>query len=134
MKLSMTFKNVLPVIALLLATSAFAADKVTKGSVTVFEPVTLSGHQLPPGEYELKWNGTSSSVEVSILSQGKLVATVPARLIELSEAGWANAIRVDNNEDGTRSVSQIDFAGKKYGLAFGNKSATPGSMSQDGGK
>src|SRR5271167_4421059 len=134
MKLSMIFRNLLPVLALLLATSAFAADKANKCSVKVFEPVTVSGHQLAPGEYKLKWNGTGPSVELSILSEGKLVATVPARLIELRESGWANATQVDNNEDGTRSLSQIDFAGKKYALAFGNESATAGSMSQDGGK
>jgi hypothetical protein len=132
MKLSMTFRNLLPVLALLLATSAFAADKANKGSVKVFEPVTVSGHQLPPGEYTLKWNGTSPSVDLSIFSQGKLVATVPARLIELREAGWANEIRVDNNEDGTRYLSQIDFAGKKYALTFGNEPAP--TMSQDGSK
>ena len=83
MKLSMISKSLLPGLALLLATSAFAANKGNKGSFEVFDPLTVSGHQLAPGQYKLAWDGTGSNVELMILSQGKLVATVPARLIEL---------------------------------------------------
>ncbi|HWZ76399.1 MAG TPA: hypothetical protein VNX87_07660 [Candidatus Sulfotelmatobacter sp.] len=49
MKLSTICKNLLPELALLLATSAFAANNVNKGSVEVFEPQTISGHQLARG-------------------------------------------------------------------------------------
>jgi hypothetical protein len=56
MKLSMISKNVLPGLALLLATSAFAANKPNKGSLDVSEPVTVSGQQLKPGEYKLGRN------------------------------------------------------------------------------
>jgi hypothetical protein len=43
MKLSTICKNLLPGLALVLATSAFAANNVNKGSVEVFEPQTISG-------------------------------------------------------------------------------------------
>jgi hypothetical protein len=49
MKLSTMCKNLLPGLALLLATSAFAANNVNKGSFEVFEPINVSGHQLAPG-------------------------------------------------------------------------------------
>src|SRR5260370_24927985 len=114
MKLSMTSKNFLAVLALLLTTGAFAASK---GSFNVYERVTVSGHQLAPGEYQLKWDGTGPSVELSILSQGKVVATVPARLIEMSRADYS-ATHLDKNDDGTQSLTEIDFARKKYALAF----------------
>ena len=64
MKLSMISRSLLPALALLLATSAFAANKGNKGSFDVFEPVTVSGHQLTPGRYKLTWDGTGSSVEL----------------------------------------------------------------------
>jgi hypothetical protein len=124
MKLSTMCKNLLPGLALLLATSAFAANNVNKGSFEVFEPLTVSGHQLAPGQYKLTWDGTGSSVELMILSHGKLVATVPAQLVELSQAGQNNATESRKNDDGSQSLTQIDFAGKKYALGFGDQSAT----------
>ena len=132
MQLSTIRKNLLPGLALFLATSAFAANNVNKGSFEVFEPLTVSGHQLAPGKYKLTWDGTGSSVELMILSQGKLVATVPARLIELGQAGRQNATESNKNDDGSQSLTQIDFAGKKYALAFGMESAATDPASQDG--
>jgi hypothetical protein len=131
MKLSMISKSLLPGLALLLATSAFAANKGNKGSLELFAPATVSGHQLVPGQYELTWDGTGSSVELMILSHGKLVATVPARLIELSQSERNNATELRTNGDGSQSLTKIDFAGKKYALAFGDESAMTQSASQD---
>jgi hypothetical protein len=128
----MISKSLVPGIALLLATSAFAANKANKGSLEVFEPVTVSGHQLAPGQYKLTWDGTGPEVEAMILSQGKLVATVPAHLTDLSEAQRNNATESRKNDDGSQSLTQVDFAGKKYALSFGNESATTGSTSSAG--
>lgn len=119
MKLSTLSKKLLPGLALLLATGAFAANK---GSFHVYERVTVSGHQLAPGEYQLKWDGTGPSVELNILSQGKVVATVPARLVETSRAD-NSATHLRKNDDGTQSLIEIDFAGKKYALTFTDESA-----------
>jgi hypothetical protein len=132
MKLAMISKILLPGLTLLLAASTFAANKGNMGSFKVFEPVTVDGHQLTPGQYRLAWDGTGSGVALMILSQGKLVATVPARLIELGQASRDNATESHKNEDGSQSLTQIDFAGKKYALSFGDESAVTGSMSQTG--
>ena len=132
MKLSTISKGVLPGLALLLATSAFAANKANKGSFEVFEPVTVNGHQLAPGQYKLTWEGTGPDVEAMILSQGKLVASVPAQLIDLSQSGPNNATESHKNDDGSQSLTQIDFAGKKYALAFGDEAAAAsGTTSPD---
>jgi ATP phosphoribosyltransferase len=133
MKLSTISKRVLPGLALLLATGAFAANNANKGSFNVFDPVTVNGHQLSPGQYKLTWAGTGPNVELMILSQGKVVATVPARLIELGQAGHDNATESHKNDDGSQSLTQIDFAGKKYALALGMESAATDSTSQGGG-
>jgi len=65
-----------------------------------------------------------SSVELMILSHGKLVATVPAQLVELSQAGQNNATESRKHDDGSQPLTQIDFAAKKYALAFEDQSAT----------
>src|SRR5260370_30069162 len=121
MKLSMISKSLLPGLALLLATSAFAANKGNKGSFEVFEPLTVSGHQLTPGQYKLTWDGAGSSVELMILSGGKLVATVPAHLIALSQAERSNSTVSHKNDDASQSLTPIDFAGKQYALALGHE-------------
>jgi hypothetical protein len=133
MKLSTISKSLLPGLALLLATGAFAANNASKGSFKVFDPVTVNGHRLAPGQYKLMWAGTGPKVELMILSQGKVVATVPARLIELGQAGHDNATESHKNDDGSQSLTQIDFAGKKYALALGMESAATDSTSQGGG-
>src|ERR1700726_325706 len=120
MKVSIISKSLLPGLALLLATSAFAANKGTKGSIELEKSTTVSGHQLAPGQYKLHWDGTGSNVELMILSHGKLVATVPAQLLDLSQAERDNATVSRTNDDGSQSLTQIDFAGKKYALAFGD--------------
>ena len=133
MKPSRISKNLLPALALLLAATAFAAKNVNKGSIEVFDPLTVSGHQLAPGHYKLTWDGTGPSVELMISSQGKLVATVPAHLIDLSQAGHDNAIVSQKNDDGSESLTEIDFRGKKYALAIGADSVNAESAPQDGG-
>jgi hypothetical protein len=105
----------------LLSASAFAANK---GSFYLAEPATLNGKQLAEGQYGVQWDGSGPDVEVKILSHGKVVTTVPARLIELSRKGVNDATEWNKNNDGTQSLVGIDFAGKKYALDFRTTTAT----------
>ena len=113
MKLSKFSRSALPGLALLLATSAFAANKANKGSFEISEPLTVSGHELKPGQYKLTWEGTGGDVQAMILTHGKLVATVPAHLTDLNQPERNDAVVSRQNDDGSRSLTQIDFAGKK---------------------
>ena len=130
MKFSKISKTLLPGLGLLLATSAFAANKQNKGSIELDQPATIGGHQLTPGEYKLIWDGTGPKVDLMISSHGKLVATVPARLVELSRPEPTNAYAAHTNADGSRSLTEIDFGGKKYALAFGDEATMTESASQ----
>jgi len=120
MKSSKLSKGLLLGLALLLATSAFAANK---GFLQVSDPVTVSGKQLAAGDYTVKWEGNGPSVELNILQGKKVVATTPARLIDLSRSADGNSAVVRKNDDGSRTLAEIRFAGKKYALALGNESA-----------
>ena len=123
-------KTLLPALGLLLATSAFAANKQSKGSIELDQPATIGAHQLAPGEYKLTWDGTGPNVDLMILSHGKLVATVPARVLELSRPQPSNAYVAHTNADGSQSLTEIDFGGKKYALAFGDEATMTESASQ----
>lgn len=130
MNVSKISKTLLPALALLLATSAFAANKGNKGSIELDQPATIAGHQLAPGEYKFTWDGTGSNIELMILSYGKLVATVPAHLIELSRPEPTNGYESQRNADGSLSLTKIEFGGKKYALAFGDEATMTESASQ----
>lgn len=132
MKLSQISRSALPGLALLLATSAFAANKTNKGSFEISEPLTVSGHELRPGQYKLTWEGTGGDVQAMILSDGKLVATVPAHLTDLNQPGPYDAVESRKNDDGRRSLTEVDFAGKKYVMSFENEATITGSTSSGG--
>jgi hypothetical protein len=129
MKLSKISRITLPGLALLLATSAFAVNKANKGSFEISEPLTVGGHELKPGQYKVTWEGTAGDVQAMILSHGKLVATVPAHLTDLNKPEPHDAVESQKNDDGSHSLNQVDFAGKKYALSFNNEAANTGSMS-----
>lgn len=122
MKFQSISKSLLLGLALLLATSAFAA--ANKGSLQLSNPVTVSGKQLSAGDYSVKWDGNGPNVELNILRGNKVVATTPARLIDLSQKQNNDNAVVKNNADGTRSLAEIRFGGKKYALAIGSESAS----------
>jgi hypothetical protein len=130
MRFSVVVGKLLPVFVLLLATSAFAANK---GSLVVLDqPVSVGGHQLTPGEYQLKWEGTAPTVELSILKRGKVVATVQAQVVERPSPSPYDAYSTGKSSDGTLSLTQIKFGGKKYVLAFGDEAAAKKEGSSSG--
>jgi len=107
-------------LALLLATSAFAANK---GSLQVQEPLTVNGTKLAPGDYKVQWDGTGPSVELSIMQGKKVVAKVPAHVVDLDKPSSMDAAVVKNNGDGTKVLSEVRLSGKKFSLAGGEEAA-----------
>jgi hypothetical protein len=112
-------------LTLLVATSGSAATNSSqdKGSLNIQEPVTVNGTRLAMGKYQLKWEGTGPDVALNIIQSHKIVATVPARLVDLARAGRADAYETRKEEDGSTLLTSIDFSGKKYQLAIGQDSA-----------
>ncbi len=115
MKLNNLAKTVVFGLAVLLASSAFASNK---GSLQVSEPFQVNGQQLAAGEYQLRWDGAGSNVEVSILQGKTEVAKVPATIVALDKASNNDAAYI-NHVSGKATVSEVRFAGKKYALAIG---------------
>jgi hypothetical protein len=108
-------KTVVLGLAVLLATSAFASNK---GTLQVHETLEVNGQQLPAGEYQLRWDGTGSNVEVSFMRGRKEVAKTSARLVNLDKASESDSTLVDHST-GKAIVTEVRFAGKKYALALG---------------
>ncbi len=120
MSVSKISKGLLLGLALLLATNVFAANK---GALQVNDPVTINGKQLGAGEYIVKWDGVGPNVELNIIKGKNVVATVPARMLELEQSPDRDAVVTSTNSDGRKSLSEIRFSGKKYAFAVNNESA-----------
>ena len=120
MKASKISKGLLLGLALLLATSAFAANK---GSFQVSDPVTVNGKQIGAGDYTVKWEGNGPNVELNILHGKNVVATVPARMVDLDQSPSRDSAVTVLGPDGHKALNEIRFSGKKYALAIGSQTA-----------
>ena len=81
MKFATVSKSLVMGLAVLLASSAFAA---TKANLALQNPATINGTKRIAGEYRLEWDGSGPNVEVSITQGKKVVAKVPAKVVDLS--------------------------------------------------
>jgi hypothetical protein len=120
MKASRILKGSLLAMALVLATTAFAADK---GSLQLYDTISVGGQHLKAGDYTVKWQGNGNAVEVNILKGKHVVATVPAQIVTLPVAPEHDAAVVNRNDDGSRSLSEVRFSGKKYALQISGDSS-----------
>ena len=126
MKVSRSAKSLLLGQALI-ATSALGAND-NKGALKVSEPVTVNGTKLAIGDYKVNWEGTGADVEVNISKSNKVVATLPGHLVELDRPAHDSSYTTNKSEDGSATLIEIHFRGKKYKLAVGQDVAASESM------
>jgi len=119
MKFATVSKSLVMGLALLLASSAFAASKA---SLTLQNPTIINGAKLKPGEYKLQWDGSGPNVEVSIMQGKTVLAKVPGKVVDLNEPANHNAALVTRNNDGTSTLAGARFEGKKFALELGESS------------
>src|SRR5712664_3895254 len=87
-------KTVVLGLAVLLASSAFASNK---GTLRVHESSEVAGQQLAAGEYQLRWDGTGSNVEVSFMQGKKEIAKASAKVVALDKASDYDSALVDHS-------------------------------------
>jgi len=115
MKFANVSKSLVVGLALLLTSSAFAASKA---NFTLNSDASVNGTKLKAGDYKLEWDGSGPNVEVSILQGKKVVAKVPAKVVDLDRASSTDAaVLKQNGSDST--LAGVRFQGKKYALELG---------------
>src|SRR5579863_1923718 len=67
----------------------------------VFQPATVAGTTLKPGQYKVEWTGPGAAVNAEFKLNGKTVATVPATVSELTKSSQPSATVMQTEEDGT---------------------------------
>ena len=125
MKFATVSKSLVLGLALLLASSAFAA---TKASLNLQSPVTVNGTTLKPGDYKLEWDGSGPNVEVSIMQGKTVVAKLPAKVVDLNATAVVTAYLTRKNDDGTYSLIGARFEGKKFALEIGESNSNDGAQ------
>jgi hypothetical protein len=98
-------------LVLLLFVPAFAGTR-NKASFTLSEPAKVAGVQLAPGEYMLKWEGDGENVQVSIVNDGRVIATTSATILTASNPHPGTATHLTAAEDGTKLLTRIDLPKK----------------------
>jgi hypothetical protein len=64
----------------LVSAPAFAARN--SQTVNIPETIKAGSTQLAPGDYNVAWTGTAPNVQVTFTQNHKVLATVPAKLVE----------------------------------------------------
>ena len=72
---------------------ALRADSRNWAKVTFEHTVIVNGTQIPPGSYRVQWEGTGSSVKVSIIRGKETIATPSATVIQEKSLFDDTAIR-----------------------------------------
>ncbi len=119
MKCATVSKSLVMGLALLLASSAFAA---TKADLHLNDPTTVNGTRLKAGDYKLSWEGTGPDVEVSIMQGKTVLAKAAAKVVGLNSPAPNTAAVVTSNSDGTRTLAGARFGGKKFALELADAS------------
>jgi hypothetical protein len=113
-----SLRGVLLAAIVLLAGSAFAANN--KGSLELQHPTSVAGKQLASGNYNLRWEGAGDDVQLKIYQGKSVVASTPARVVKVDHRPQGNSAVINNNSDGTSTLSEIRFGGKDYALQIVN--------------
>jgi hypothetical protein len=115
---------------LLLATGAFAAP-ASKGTLKLFEPVTVQGKELAPGKYTVEWNGEGPNVQLNIADGKNAVTAVPARIVPGAKnrtTGYSS----EKQQEGRSELTNLFFEGKAYQLEIGDSASQGGRPAASG--
>ena len=82
--------------------------------------VTPNGTQIPAGVYEVTYKSHSPTATVTFKQGGRVVATLDGKWVDRDIKYDSDALVYDTNPDGTRTLIEIRFAGKKQALVLGN--------------
>lgn len=93
-------------LALLMATPVAVFAKTDKTDVNFDSPTVVAGKKLAAGNYEVKWTGNGPAVQVSFLKNNKVVATVPAQIID-KDNPYNNAVEAQT-EGKNQVLTAID--------------------------
>src|SRR2546427_13206828 len=82
--------------------------------------VTPNGTEIPAGVYEVTYKSHSPTATVTFTQSKRVVATVDGKWVDRDAEYKNNAIVYRTNPEGTRTLLEIRFAGRKQALLLDN--------------
>ena len=95
-------------IVFFLLTTAALADSKQKGEVTFSNHVVVSGTELEPGKYIVRWDGNGPGVQLRFMRDGEEVVSVTGNVIQ--QKNPRNSFTTNSGENGSRVLAEIDFS------------------------
>lgn len=80
--------------------------------------VVLNGTKLPTGFYEINWVSHSPEATVTFVKAGQVMMTAMGKFVERDVRYNADSVVYTNNPDGTHTLIEIRFGGRKQALVF----------------
>ncbi|HEV2177643.1 MAG TPA: hypothetical protein VGW33_10655 [Terriglobia bacterium] len=119
------FKRFTPVLSIFFVmTSVIAFGKTSKDirRLTLTSAATISGTQVPAGEYDVRWVSHSPEATVTFEKRHNVVATAEGKWVDRHNKYGQNAVVLEANPDGSRSIVELRFKGMSEALVFGGSS------------
>jgi len=98
-------------LAMMLCALPLSAVAGSKQSATIdlYQAVVISGTQLQPGEYQVRWDGSDTDVKVQFLKGNKELVSVSAKLVnQRNSKSPSVTTRLAGN--GSQTISEIGLS------------------------
>jgi hypothetical protein len=105
-------------VALLLASGIPGFAKNSR-IVALTHDVVLSGTTLPAGQYVVRWKAHSPGTSVEFAQGHKVVLSTEGRFVDRGNKYDSDSVVYDTAADGTKTITEIRFAGSSQVLVFG---------------
>ena len=103
--------------ALLLACGIPGLAKNSR-TVALTHDAVLSGKTLPAGKYVVQWEAHNPQAVVEFAQRHKVVLSTEGRCEDRGKKYYSNVVVYDTASDGSRTISEIRFAGSSEVLVF----------------
>jgi hypothetical protein len=110
-KAAMKSRSFVLVVAILVASVSAYAKLIPLRPFFFEQGITLNGVEIPHGMYSLSLDTQGSSVVVTLLKEGKFVATAHGTWVKHGVKYTENAVLLRVNPDGTRSLVELRLSG-----------------------
>jgi len=114
---AMEYLAAVAAVAVALSLGAVAKD-MNSGKFNLGQTAKVGSTVLQPGEYKAEWTGNNSDVNISIVKNGKTVATAHGTLKELPTKAQYSSVTVKTLPDNTIRVDEIDFNNQTEALVL----------------
>lgn len=104
-------------VAFALSLPSFAKD-TNSGTFDLAQSAQVGSTILHPGHYKAEWTGPNTALHVSIVHDGKTVATTQGTLKQLPEKAPYGSVTVRNVNNHTTRVDEIEFGNRTQALVL----------------